>query len=89
VVRAGASTDDPASHEQLALIDPDGKNVAILLDEPDSFFGDLSWSPDGRYLVFTGYSYQAIGNSEIWLLDVRTGQEQKMLSAGSKARLIP
>jgi Tol biopolymer transport system component len=60
-----------------------------LLDQPETSFGDLSWSPDSRYLVFSRYSNKDLGNPEIWLMDVQTGQGQKLISGGIRARLLP
>jgi nickel/cobalt transporter (NicO) family protein len=89
IARDSPSSSDSLFREQLELVRPDGKNARILLDQPETSFGDLSWSPDSRYLVFSRYSNKDLGNPEIWLMDVQTGQGQKLISGGIRARLLP
>ena len=89
VVRDSPSASDAIFREQLALIGPDGKPAAALMDEPETSIGDLNWSPDSRYLVFSRYSNVNLGNPEIWLVDVASGQAHKILAPGVQARFIP
>jgi ABC-type nickel/cobalt efflux system permease component RcnA/Tol biopolymer transport system component len=89
VVRDGTSSTDSRFTEQIVLLEPDGKIAATLLDLPDSSFGDLSWSPDSRYLVFSRYSNTDLGTPETWIMDVRTDQVEEKITAGSQAKLLP
>jgi len=89
IARDSLNSTDALFREQIELVRPDGSKATILLDQPGTSYSDLSWSPDSRYLVFSRYSNEDSGNPEIWLIDVQTDQQQKIISGGIHARLLP
>ena len=68
---------DGSAHEWLYRPDPDKPETWIYLDQNGSEgqieANRLAWSPDGRYLVFTGLCYGAEG-SRLFRLDIKTGE---------------
>jgi TolB protein len=68
---------------QLWLMRPDGSEARALTNDPANNYGPPSWSPDGRYLLFQRFAIDdPNGEPGIWLLDVETGQESELASAG-------
>jgi len=60
------------------LVKPDGSQNRLLPDDREFSYSDLSWTPDGRYLVFQRCTYTSSGNSETWLPDSQTGKETRV-----------
>jgi hypothetical protein len=47
---------------------------------------NLSWSPDSRFIVFTEDYYLRLDESDVWRLDVETGQLENLTDDGSEGR---
>lgn len=77
------------SGDQVWLVRPTGGEARLLLGEQDASYSDLAWSPDGRFLVYTRYSYKLLGKSEIWMVDVQSGQRTRLVSGGMLPRFLP
>ncbi|HEY9153142.1 MAG TPA: hypothetical protein VIN60_09680, partial [Anaerolineales bacterium] len=60
-----------------------------ILNEPDVSYTDLNWSPDGNYLAYTRYSYNNIGHSDAWMIDIQMGQTTMLASGGFLPTLLP
>jgi ABC-type nickel/cobalt efflux system permease component RcnA/Tol biopolymer transport system component len=88
IIRDGPNTGSPNIEEQIWLERPDGSQGHALLDDQGSY-SDLSWSPDGDYLVYNRVAPQGNGNAEIWLADIRSGQLTKILVGGVTPALVP
>ena len=58
-----------------------------LTDEPNVRQGALSWSPDGRSLLFQRTFLQQLATAGVWLLDVQTGEERLLAEQGAVAGL--
>jgi Tol biopolymer transport system component len=67
----------------------DGSPERILLDQADFTYSDLSLSPDSEYLMYSRYSNRNAGSPEIWLVDIPTGQQTKVVSKGKQAVWLP
>jgi TolB protein len=68
---------------QLWLMRSDGSEAHALTNDPANNYGPPSWSSDGRYLLFQRFAIDdPDGEPGIWLLDVETGQESELASAG-------
>lgn len=66
---------------QLWLMNSDGSDQQVLLDDPGITYGPPSWSPDGRYLLFQQFVLDdAGGDPGIWLLDIESGQAIEMIA---------
>lgn len=85
--RGDASSMDSSIEEKIWLVKSDGSQAHVWIDHPGTSYGELSWSPDGRYLLFScqGNNTQ---EAEIWLKDLRTGEETSVATGGSQYRLI-
>lgn len=75
--------------DQVWLVRPDGSAPRLLLGEDDAAYSDLRWLADGRWLVYTRYSYQALGQSEIWRVDVASGSMSRLVTGGMEPALLP
>ncbi len=40
-----------ACGQEICLINPDGTNLTVLVSDDDTYYSDLSWSPDGKWIV--------------------------------------
>lgn len=88
IVRDGSNSGNSNIEEEIWLVRPDGtQGHALLADQ--GFYSDLSWSPDGHYLVYDRTSAQGDGKPEIWLADIRSGQLKKIWSGGLTPALLP
>lgn len=74
---------------QVWLVRPDGSDAYLLLGEDDISYSDLRWSADGRWLVYVRYSYQTLGKSEIWRVDVASGLTSRLVTGGMQPALLP
>ena len=84
-----STSDSTKKGDQVWLVHPDGTQSHVILNEPDVSYTDLSWSPDGNYLAYTRYSYDNIGHSDVWMLDIQTGQTTMLASGGFIPTLLP
>lgn len=75
--------------DQVWLVRPDGSDTRLLLGEDDASYSDLRWSADGRWLVYTRYSYLAPGESELWRVDIVTGAMTRLVAGGMEPSLLP
>ncbi len=68
----------PKGHRQLFLLPVEGGTPRQLTTGPYDHGGRLSWTPDGRYLIFSANRHDNRkldpNNSELYELDVQTGQ---------------
>ena len=75
--------------ETLSLLGLDGQ-VWVLIDgglSKDPFaVGALDWSPDGNWLAYAGVSKSG-GASEIWAVEVTTGEQLQITDSGDPAVL--
>jgi len=84
-----STSDSTKKGDQVWLVHPDGTQSHVILDEPDVSYTDLSWSPDGNYLAYTRYSYNNIGHSNVWMINIQTGQTTMLASGGFIPTLLP
>jgi nickel/cobalt exporter len=87
--RPVSSSDNSLNGEQIWLMRPDGTGAHILLGETQKSYSDLSWSPDGNFIVYTSYYYQNLGQFNISLVDIQSGQQSMLVSGGSFPTLLP
>ncbi len=86
---AGSST----KNNQVWIVRPDGSDAHVALDENGASYSDLSWSPDGKFLIYSRYSYefsyQNVGHFDIYMADLQTGKETMLVSGGDVPSLLP
>ncbi len=68
----------------------DGSEASALTSDPKFDHGQLSWSPDGRYLLFQKLPLKGLDVTiSVWLLDVKTGQQWEIAKAGQRPIWMP
>lgn len=89
IARKVTDSDTSKSRQQIILTRSDGSLDRILLDQTDYTYNDLSWSPDGQYLMYSRYSNQNAGGPDIWFADIQTGKQTQIVSKGKQAIWLP
>jgi nickel/cobalt exporter len=84
-----STSDATKKGDNVWLVKPDGTQAHTILSEPDVSYTDLTWSPDGSVLAYTRYSYAHIGHSDIWMIDIQSGQTTMLASSGFLPTLLP
>lgn len=67
---------NPGGNWDLYVVDSNGQNLRRLTDDP-AIDGLPAWSPDGKWLAFLS---NRSGNWGIWLLQVETGETQRLFN---------
>ena len=67
--------DEPGLYTAIYLINADGTNERLWLENPEGFFG-MAWSPNGKSVALA--QYDADGRSHIFVKDLRTGQQKNI-----------
>ena len=67
--------DEPGLYTAIYLINADGTNERLWLENPEGFFG-MAWSPNGKSVALA--QYDADGRSHIFVKDLRTGQQKSI-----------
>jgi len=57
-------------HSRVYIIDADGQNKQLLFEQPEGFIQKISWSPDGKQIIFTD-TKQRVG-TKVCLIDIIT-----------------
>jgi nickel/cobalt transporter (NicO) family protein len=84
-----STSDSSKKGDQVWLVKPDGTQSHVILNEPDVSYTDLNWSPDGSVLAYTRYSYDNIGHSDVWMINIQSGQTTMLASGGFIPTLLP
>jgi nickel/cobalt transporter (NicO) family protein len=84
-----STSDSTKKGDEVWLVKPDGTQSHVILNEPDVSYTDLDWSPDGNYLAYTRYSYDNIGHSDVWMINIQTGQTTMLAAGGFIPTLLP
>jgi len=84
-----STSDSTKKGDRVWLVHPDGTQSHVILDEPDVSYTDLKWSPDGKYLAYTRYSYDNIGHSDVYMINIQTGQTTMLAAGGFIPTLLP
>jgi len=89
LTRGSANSTDASYQEKIWLMKPDGSQAYVWIDRPGISYEELSWSPDGQYLLFSCLNHKNDAReTEIWLKNLRTNKETKVATGGSQYRLI-
>ena len=67
--------DEPGLYTAIYLINADGTNERLWLENPEGFSG-MAWSPDGKSVALA--QYDADGLSHIFVIDLHTGQQKNI-----------
>ncbi|MBN1899737.1 sulfite exporter TauE/SafE family protein [Candidatus Sumerlaeota bacterium] len=75
--------------QQIWLMKPDGSQAEILTQLPDAYFGSLTWSSDGKSLLFNKWHKESLyTKSELWFLDIETKESRMLVPSGSGGEWI-
>ena len=70
---------------QLWRMRADGSQATALTSDPKFDHGQLSWSPDGQYLLFQKLPLKGPDVTiSVWLLDVKSGQQWEIARPGQR-----
>jgi TolB protein len=67
--------DEPGLYTAIYLINADGTNERLWLENPEGFFG-MAWSPDGKSVALG--QYDADGRSHLFVRELDTGQQKNI-----------
>ena len=67
--------DEPGWYTAIYLINADGTNERLWLENPEGFSG-MAWSPDGKSVALAQYDANRL--SHIFVKDLRTGQQKNI-----------
>jgi len=81
--RAVSTPDNSFNGDKVWLVRPDGTDAHILLGDDQKSYSDLSWSPDGKLMLYARYDYQDLGKFDIGLVDIQSGKQTILVPDGS------
>ena len=81
--RAVSTPDNSFNGDQVWLVRPDSTDAHILLGDDQKSYSDISWSPDGKLMLYALYDYQDLGKFDIGLVDIQSGKQTLLVSDGS------
>jgi hypothetical protein len=64
-----------------ALYTPDGQQVRMLVDSLEAIYGDVYWSPDGRWVAYSDQVTDLPGQIDVFLVDLQTGDLTQVISS--------
>lgn len=65
---------------QIWLVRPDGSDGYSLVMEEKVSYSNLRWSPNGQFLVYCRYSTDDMERPEIWLADIGTDKQTRVIT---------
>ncbi len=84
-VRRIFSNGQPERGNQLWLMRADGSEARALTQTNSLLHQGVSWSPDGRYLLYHRYDLETpLAKPTVWLLEVESGMTRELVSPGSQ-----
>ncbi len=84
-VRRIFSNGQPERGNQIWLMRADGSEARALTQTNSLLHQGISWSPDGRYLLYHRYDLETpLARPTIWLLEVESGAARELVSPGSQ-----
>ncbi|MBE2201407.1 MAG: PD40 domain-containing protein, partial [Anaerolinea sp.] len=75
----------PERGNQLWVMRADGRDARQVTDTANTLHQHVSWSADGRYLLYHRYDLDIpLAKPAVWLLDLHTGQPRQLANPGSQ-----
>ncbi len=78
---------------QVWLVKPDGTAAHVLLAEAGASYSGLTWSPDGRDLIYSRYALpdptDVRGRFDTYMTDVQAGTSQLLVAGADVPALLP
>ena len=83
----------PLSSNEVWLVRPDGAEARVLLREDGASYSGLTWSPDGRCLLYARYvlapTSPTPGRFDVHMTEIGTGKSQVLVEGGDMPALLP
>lgn len=75
---------------QIWIMRADGTEPLALTDDPQIHHGEISWSPDGRFLLYQQYNLEELyAKPTVWLIEIATGERTEIASPGTLPAWLP
>ncbi len=75
---------------QIWVMRADGSESFAITNEPTIHHGEISWSPDGRFLLYQQYNLEELyAKPTIWLVEIATGKRTEIASPGTLPAWLP
>ena len=75
---------------QIWVMQQDGSEAFALTNNPKIHHGQISWSPDGRFLLYQQYNLEELyAEPAVWLIEIATGQRTEIASPGTLPAWLP
>ncbi len=75
---------------QIWVMRADGSEALALTNDPKIHYGELAWSPDGRFLLYQQYDLEELyAKPAVWLIEIATGERTKIASPGTLPAWLP
>lgn len=75
---------------QIWVIRADGSEPFALTNDPQIHHGEISWSPDGRFLLYQQYNLDELyAKPTVWLIEIATGEQIEIASPGTLPAWLP
>lgn len=79
----GRRAAETAAGRQLWIMRPDGSEARALTDDDVLNYGSVSWSPDGRWLLYQRYpTFEPDPRPSIWTMDPTSGETAEVRPVG-------
>lgn len=79
-----------AMGRQIWIMRADGSEAFGLTNDPKIHYGELSWSPDGRFLLYQQYNLEELyAKPAVWLIEIATGERTEIASPGTVPAWLP
>jgi Tol biopolymer transport system component len=76
--------------KQLWLMRPDGSDSRAITENADIHYNNPTWSPDGAQLAVQGYALaEPEASPVVWLVDVESGELEKLTAPGLQPVWLP
>lgn len=75
---------------QIWVMQADGSEPFAITNDPRIHHGEISWSPDGRFLLYQQYNLEELyAKPAIWLVEVATGERTEIATPGTLPAWLP
>lgn len=75
---------------QIWVMRADGSDPFAITNDPKIHYGDISWAPDGRFLLYQQYNLEELyAKPGIWLIEIATGTRTEIASPGILPTWLP
>jgi Tol biopolymer transport system component len=75
---------------QLWFVRSDGNNARPMTNSEDNNHLDFAWSPDGGTIAYLRFNTASLDQArELWVMDTKTGQAQKILIGAYRLEWLP